>query len=54
LLLPDPLDDADLAARIERALEIPRPYPGLAALARELRERTWERVAADIVALAEA
>jgi glycosyltransferase involved in cell wall biosynthesis len=54
LLLPDPLDDADLAARIERALEAPRPYPGLAALARELRVRTWERVAADIVAIAEA
>ena len=53
-LLPDPRDDADLAARIERVLELPRPYAPLQALSRELRARTWDRVAADIVALAEA
>jgi glycosyltransferase involved in cell wall biosynthesis len=54
LLLPDPLDDADLAARIERVLIRSRPFPGLAAFARDLRARTWEKVAADIVALTEA
>jgi glycosyltransferase involved in cell wall biosynthesis len=56
-LLEDPKDDVDLARRMRRALETPRgsaPFVALAALSRELRARTWDTVAADIVALTEA
>jgi glycosyltransferase involved in cell wall biosynthesis len=53
LLLPDPDDDADLAARIAAwRAEAGALGGAVAELGRELRGRGWDRCAAEIVALA--
>jgi glycosyltransferase involved in cell wall biosynthesis len=54
LLLPDPDDPADLAARLRAWRESRDAYrDAVAPLGQSLRERTWDRCAAEIVALAE-
>jgi len=54
LLLPDPNDDADLAARLLRWRSSAVDHRAVVeALGSELRGRDWDRCAAEIVALAE-
>jgi len=54
LLLPDPDDAADIAARLRRWRDaLGRPRPALAALSDRLRAYSWDRMAADLAALIE-
>jgi hypothetical protein len=54
LLLPDPTDAHDLAARLRAWREARDSFRALAApLGKALRSRTWERCAAEIVELVE-
>jgi glycosyltransferase involved in cell wall biosynthesis len=54
-LLPDPADDVDLAARIQRwRASLPAKPAALGALSERLRQRDWETASAEIVALCEA
>jgi glycosyltransferase involved in cell wall biosynthesis len=54
LLLPDPTDAHDLAARLRAWREARDSFRALAApLGEALRSRTWERCAAEIVELVE-
>jgi glycosyltransferase involved in cell wall biosynthesis len=55
LLLSDPEDPAELAARLEAWRAAPEAlHPALAALGQALRARTWDHCAAELVALASA
>jgi glycosyltransferase involved in cell wall biosynthesis len=55
LLLPNPEDAGDLAARVRRCrADLGAARRGVARLAESLRTRTWEHVAEDVVELVEA
>lgn len=54
LLIPDPEDAADLAARLRRWRSSPDAMrPAVAPLSAELRAQTWDRMAAEVAALIE-
>ena len=54
LLLPDPEDSSDLAARLTLWRDrLDQPWPELAAFAAQLRSHTWDHMAERIVAIAE-